>query len=75
MAMESLTLGAFTLRFIMRMVAKSGHTFSDGTSVAGYAASVAPSYFDDDRYRLLGPEECADSDMSYWEEDGDYDAR
>ena len=38
--------------------------FDDGES----ADDTAPTYWETDWQRKLGPEECADADMSYWGE-------
>ena len=54
-------------RFVARML-KAGPTFDDGTSIEEYAREVAPTYWEDGLYREDGPEECAESDMSYWGE-------
>lgn len=55
--------------FTARMAAVAGPTFADGDSIAEYAETEAgPSYWDDPEQRAEGPEECADSDISYWED-------
>lgn len=56
----------FCARFKARMLAVAGPTFDDGTSIADYADETGPAYFDEPDQRVEGPEECADSDMSYW---------
>jgi hypothetical protein len=62
-----MTKDEFCTRFVARMVAKAGFDkFADGFSVAEYAAESAPTYFEEEHQRVEGPEECADSDMSYW---------
>lgn len=58
----------FCSRFVARMLAVAGSEFADGESVEAYAREVAPSYFETDWQREMGPEECADTDISYWEE-------
>lgn len=58
----------FCARFKARMLAVAGDTFDDGASVAEYAEQTAPSYWEEQWQRGLGPEECADADMSYWGE-------
>lgn len=58
----------FIERFKTRMIATAGQTFDDGESIPDYAAEVAPTYFGSDWQRAMGPEECADADMSYWGE-------
>lgn len=60
----------FVQRFTARCLALCGFTeFNDGTLVVNYCRDVAPSYYQDPLYREDGPEECADSDMSYWGEE------
>lgn len=59
----------FIARFVKHMVQCAGPNFDDGTSVEDYAREVAPLYFAEIDQRADGPEECADSDMSYWGED------
>lgn len=59
----------FLARFKARMVDRAGERFDDGASVADYANETGPTYWDDPQQRKDGPEECADSDMSYWGED------
>lgn len=64
-----ITREQFCERFKARMIARTGETFDDGSSIAEYAAEAAPSYWEDDGWlRDQGPEECADADMSYWED-------
>lgn len=58
----------FCQRFTAHLVSIAGPTFADGESVAAYAAGTAPSYYEDERQREMGPEECASSDFSYWED-------
>lgn len=65
-----LTEQQFIERFVSRCLSMCGFThFDDGMPVADYAADVAKSYYDNPLYREEGPEECADSDMSYWGEE------
>lgn len=60
----------FVERFKAHMVANAGfEKFDDGMAVADYAAEIAESYYEDIDQRQDGPEECADSDISYWGED------
>jgi hypothetical protein len=42
--------------------------FDDGESIADYADEIAPSYWETPWQREMGPEECADADISYWGE-------
>ena len=59
----------FCAQFKARMLGRSGPTFGDGTSVADYADEAASAYWETDWQRALGPEECADADISYWGEE------
>ena len=61
----------FCARFKAHMLSRAGRThFDDGESIADYADGVAISYWEDEGWlRQLGPEECADADMSYWGEE------
>lgn len=66
-----LTSDEFCARFKARMLARCAPrtTFDDGESIAEYADQTAPTYFKEDGWlRDQGPEECADTDMSYWED-------
>lgn len=61
---------SFVARFTERCLKTCGFThFDDGTSVQDYCEKVAPSYWADPFQREIGPEECADEDMSYWGEE------
>jgi len=51
------------------MLSVAGPTFDDGDSIADYADDAGPTYWETDWQRAMGPEECADADMSYWGED------
>lgn len=64
---EKLTREEFCERFKAEMLRISGPTFSDGDSVAEYADDAAPTYWDEPALRDDGPEECARTDISYWE--------
>lgn len=65
-----MTEADFTQRFTKHCLAQCGFThFDDGVSVEDYCADVAKSYWSDPHYRDDGPEECAESDMSYWGEE------
>lgn len=54
-------------RFVARMIDRAGFDhFDDGTLVLDYAEETAVSYFETDWQRDMGPEDCADADISYW---------
>jgi len=56
-------------RFVTRMIDCAGFDhFDDGELVLDYAEATAPTYFETDWQRDMGPEACADADMSYWGE-------
>lgn len=59
-------INEFRDRFKARMLERAGTRFDDGESIADYADEIADTYFETDWQRALGPEECADADMSYW---------
>ena len=69
MTVPPLTKEEFCARFKARMIERAGETFEDGTSIAEYADTTGPTYWDDPHEREDGPEDCADADMSYWSED------
>lgn len=60
----------FCARFKARMLACTAPIaeFTDGGSIADYADEAAPAYFDDSALSDHSPEECADIDISYWED-------
>lgn len=68
--MNDITREEFCARFKSRMLAASSPytVFADGDSIAEYADEVAPTYWETEWQRELGPEECANADMSYWGE-------
>lgn len=75
---EELTKEEFCARFVAEMVRIVGPSYSqldedgraaeEGLITAKYAEEVAPTYFDTDWQRDGGPEECARTDYSYWED-------
>lgn len=66
---EAITEAEFCARFKARMIAQIGERFDDGESIADYADETAPTYWETDWQRVMGPEECADADISYMGED------
>ncbi|MBB4642389.1 hypothetical protein [Rhizorhapis suberifaciens] len=57
----------FCKRFVTHMIDKASFDhFDDGTMVLDYAEETAQTYWETDWQREMGPEECADADMSYW---------
>ena len=65
---DTLTKEDFCARFKARMVAVAGDTFDDGKSIAEYADEIGPTYWAEQHQDGESPEDCADSDMSYWGE-------
>lgn len=67
---EDPTLEEFCARFKARMVAVAGprDDTGDPSGVERYADQVAPTYFAEPDQREEGPEACADTDISYWED-------
>lgn len=58
----------FIRRFTDRLVSVVGEEFRDGGSVREYGEQIAASYYEDPYFGSdADPEECADTDMSYWE--------
>jgi hypothetical protein len=66
---EEITKDEFCARFKAHMLKRAGPTFDDGESIADYADDIAVSFWETDWQRALGPEECADADISYWGEE------
>lgn len=66
---DEITREEFCARFKARMLARAGATFADGGAIAEYADETGPTYFDDEDLRDDGPEDCADTDISYWEDE------
>lgn len=66
---ETLARDEFCARFKARMLNCGWTHFDDGESIADYADYTAPTYWETDWQREMGPEECADADMSYWGEE------
>lgn len=56
----------FCRRFKVHMLAIAGSKFDDRSSIASYAEETAPAYWDEPDLRKEGPEECAQTDVSYW---------
>lgn len=59
---DGMPLAEFCARFIAEMVRLGGSDSAD------HAAETAPTYWEEDWRRAEGPEECARTDISYWEE-------
>jgi hypothetical protein len=64
---EALTKEEFCERFAAHMLKKVGPKDASGGDVAAYAKETAPSYWEDQHQDGLSPEECAETDLSYWE--------
>jgi len=64
----TMTQDDFCARFVAEMM--TAKAIFDGTEaeLRSYAEEIAPTYWSDEDQRSDGPEECAQSDISYWEE-------
>lgn len=59
----------FVERFVAKMLLVAGPVDADGDSVEDYARQIARSYFEEQYLNDdMSPEECASTDVSYWEE-------
>lgn len=65
---ETLSKEEFCTRFEAEMITAAPIYGGSKEELAAYAAEIAPSYFETDWQRAEGPEACAQSDISYWEE-------
>ncbi len=73
-AADTITKDEFYARFKAEMLRVAqirfgSDKFEDGEPIADYADMTAVTYWDDPDCRVLGPEECALADMSYWGEE------
>lgn len=73
MSGEPMSREEFCARFKVRMLAVAGPFFAQEgpdapDSVEEYADQIAPTYWDDPSQRANGPEACAETDISYWED-------
>ena len=64
---EPLTKEEFCRRFKAHLISLKGDTFADGESIAGYADETGPTYWEDQHQDGETPEDCAESDIDYWE--------
>lgn len=64
---DQLTKEQFVERFVAEMLRIAGPQFDDGDDIEDYARRTAPTYWENEDQREVGPEECAQSDISYWE--------
>lgn len=64
----ALTKDEFCARFITEMMTAASQYDGTEAELRAYAEEAAPTYFEDEDQRADGPEECARSDISYWEE-------
>ena len=66
--MTEITKDEFCARFVARMMASMDRYDGSEAELREYAEHIAPTYWDDPNVRVYGPEECASTDISYWEE-------
>lgn len=57
-------------RFVTHMLERAApcDRFDDGELILDYAEATALTYWETPWQRDMGPEKCADSDISYWGE-------
>lgn len=70
---ELMTKDEFCDRFVAELLRIVGPTYLDAdtgeaVSTATYAEQTAPTYWDEPWQREEGPEVCAATDYSYWED-------
>lgn len=58
---------AFCGRFVAEMMRALPVYDGSEAELREYAEEIAPTYYDDPDMRIDGPEECALSDIFYWE--------
>lgn len=70
-AAEALSQEEWCKRFVIRMLdlAAPRDHFDGGELILDYANATAPTYWETDWQREMGPEECAEADVSYWGEE------
>lgn len=66
--MTEIAKDEFCARFITRMMASLDRYDGSEDELREYAKEIAPTYWDDPDMRAEGPEKCASTDISYWEE-------
>lgn len=64
----SMTQDAFCARFVTEMMTAASINDGSPEELRAYAEQAAPTYWSDEDQRADGPEECAQSDIGYWEE-------
>ena len=65
---ESIEKDEFCRRFVAEMMTYLPRYAGAEAELRSYAEGVAGTYWDDEEQREEGPEECARTDYSYWEE-------
>lgn len=65
--MGALTEREFCDRFVAEMMTAAPIYEGTPEELRAYAEEAAPSYFAEEWQREMGPEECAQSDIDYWE--------
>lgn len=69
---ELIGMEEFCDRFVASMIVRVFYnTFPNGCLVLDYAMETAPTYWDHESLRELGPENCVVSDMRHWHETWD----
>ena len=58
----------FCARFVAEIMRATAHrTDEPREHFEQYAQAVAPDYFENERHRVEGPEDCARADMDCWD--------
>lgn len=64
----NLTEAEFCARFVAEMMTYAPVYTGPAEDLRAYAEEIAPVYYAEEWQRANGPEECAASDVGYWEE-------
>lgn len=67
-AQPAMTKDDFCARFVAEMMKAAPIYDGSPEELQAYAEEIAPTYWSDEDQRSDGPEECAQADISYWEE-------
>lgn len=63
-----MTREEFCARFVAEMMTEAGSYDGSDADLRAYAEEAAPTYWAEEWQREEGPEACAQTDVSYWEE-------
>jgi hypothetical protein len=65
---DEVTEEQFCARFVAQMMKALPNFDGSEDELRSYAEETAPTYYAEPWQRVEGPEECARTDVSYWEE-------